>query len=341
MAKELTYILLKNFIINVIQWKLLKRYPLKPIFFTHYLTLRCNFKCNYCRLYGEKNEMIFRNELNTKNTLNLLKIIKKESEHIYFTGGEPLLRRDLITILSESRRIKFKTVAVNTNMSLVDEQQGLLDHITSLVASLDSMNKEKYAKILGVNKIWVERVIRNILDCASLQKEKKYILTVNCVITPKTVQDVREVMDFCFSNNIRFAVVPAELSGGRPDPRLKTNYEYQSLIKDIIKAKNQGLPVFGSMNYLRTIYDFRSFECFAMLTPHTYPNGDLFYPCQPKLTVAANLLKKGSYKKALKQGIKSYGSFTKCGNRCHKACYIEPSSFVRHPTLIFKEFSKK
>jgi MoaA/NifB/PqqE/SkfB family radical SAM enzyme len=339
MSTELSYGLLKNFILNVIQWKVFKKYPIRPLFFTHYLTLKCNFQCQYCGFARHSKETTNGTELDTKDTLELLKIIRKESACIYFTGGEPLLRGDIVKILGEARKMKFRLVAVNTNMSLIDKKPEVLNHVTSLIASLDVIENKKNAKLLCVSKKIVEKVKENILDCASLQKKKDFTLTVNCVVTPETVSDVREVMDFCFSNGIRLAVVPAELDGGEPDPMLKSNPEYRKLIKDIIEAKKQGMPVFGPLNYLNTIYDFKSFACFPLLTPHTYPNGDLFYPCQPSLKVAGNLLFIGSYKKALEIGSKKHGKFLGCGNKCHKACYIQPSTFLEHPTSVFKEFS--
>lgn len=338
MSKELSYGLLKNFLINVFQWNIFRKYPIRPLFFTHYLTLRCNFKCKYCEFARNSKEAASGAELNTEDTLGLLKIIRKDCACIYFTGGEPLLRGDILKILNEAHKMNFRLVAVNTNMSLIDKKPELLKYVTNLVASLDAIKNEKNADQLGVTTKIAKKVKRNILDCANLQKKMHFILTVNCVVTPETVFDAREVMDFCFSNDIRFAVVPAVLGGGKPDPRLKSNSEYRMLIKDIIEAKNKGMPVFGTLNYLRTIYDFKSFECFPLLTPHTYPNGDLFYPCQPRLNVAANLLYTGSYKMALETGSRIYGAFLGCGNKCHKTCYIEPSNFVQHPTFVFKEF---
>jgi len=312
---------------------------MKPLFFTHYLTLRCNFKCIYCGFGRDDNASIHCIELDTEGTLKLLSIIRKETAYIYFTGGEPLLRKDIAEILRESRRMKFKSVAVNTNMSLIHKKPELLDSVTNLVASLDALDAKKYAQMLRVSPRIVERLKENIVECAKLQKSEDFVLTVNCVVTPKTISDAREVMEFCFNHDIRFAVVPAEMYDGRPDPRLESSEEYRQLIRDIARAKKQGKPVFGSLQYLSTIYDFKRFECFPMLTPHTYPNGDLFYPCQPMLKVAANLLEASSYNTAVKAGICKHGPLLKCGAKCHKACYIEPSALVRHPLLVFKEFS--
>jgi hypothetical protein len=173
--------------------------------------------------------------------------------------------------------------------------------------------------------------------CSNLQKEKNYVMTINCVIIPETIEGVREIMDFCFRHHIRLAVVPAELNDGGIDPRLKTSKEYRRLIEDMIEAKKEGWPIFGSLEYLNTIYDFKRFDCYPTLTPHTYPDGSLFYPCQPSMKVPVNLLDAGSYTKALKMGIKEFGPLPKCRDRCHKACYIEPSKFIKNPFLLLKE----
>ena len=53
-----------------------------------------------------------------------------------------------------------------------------------------------------------------MIACSKLQKEKKFLMTINCVITPETVGDVRQVMAFCFQHGIRFALVPAVLEDG-------------------------------------------------------------------------------------------------------------------------------
>jgi hypothetical protein len=137
---------------------------------------------------------------------------------------------------------------------------------------------------------------------------------------------------------MRFAIVPAELEGGKINPLLRDNKNYRRLIESVIKAKENGKPVFGSYKYLKTIRDFSPFNCCPTLSPHIYPNGDLFYPCEPQKSVAANLLAAGSYKKALKTGLKKIGSLPSCKDRCYKACYIETTNFIKSPKLIISEF---
>jgi MoaA/NifB/PqqE/SkfB family radical SAM enzyme len=75
MYKELSYGLLKNYILNVFKAKFQKNPIFKPLFFSHYITLHCNFNCSYCDFAKKENRI---KELDTEDTLKLMKIIKKE-----------------------------------------------------------------------------------------------------------------------------------------------------------------------------------------------------------------------------------------------------------------------
>jgi MoaA/NifB/PqqE/SkfB family radical SAM enzyme len=337
MLKELSFKLLFNYLYDffVISFK---RTPiLKPLFFTFYTNLRCNFNCSYCSFAASGQTRNYHNELDTCSVINLLKIIRKETTAIYFTGGEPLLRNDIIEILKASKNQGFKSITVNTNMSLIHKKMDVLNYLTNLVASFDMTNEEEYSKIVGTSTSVVHQVKQNIIACASLQKQKEFQMTVNCVVTPQLISQTREVMNFCFKHKINFAIVPAELEGGIINEELKNSNEYQQLLIDIIAAKKNNKPIFGSLSFLETIRKFKHFECFPTLTPHLYPNGDLFYPCEPLQKIAANLLEVGDYKKALKIGMEKFGNLPMCKNKCHKACYIEPSVLVKNPISVIRE----
>jgi MoaA/NifB/PqqE/SkfB family radical SAM enzyme len=337
MSNALSKKLLINFLKDyyIIMFK--KQKLLEPLFFTFYNTLKCNFSCSYCNFgkYKIDEEQFF--ELNTQETIKLLRIIKADCPNIYFTGGEPLLRTNIVDVIKSCYEIGYKSISINTNMSLIHKRFEILDYITNLVASFDVVDEHECANLYGVSLKTVNLVKENIINCAKLQNEKKFKMTINCVVTPETVSHVDEVMNFCFEHSIRFAIVPAELDGGKINDRLVDNKEYQNLILNLIKAKEEGKPIFGSKEYLKTILNFRPFQCYPSLTPHIYPNGDLFYPCQPIKKIGENILKTGSYKNALIKGAEKFGPLPFCKSKCYKACYIEPSNFIKNPYLVLRE----
>ena len=325
----------KNYIKNFLILKSGKPIEnLEPLVFSYYITMNCNFNCSYCSF--AKSGIIRKpdNRLNTNDVFKLLKIIRQETAYIYFTGGEPLIRNDFCDILKECKRLNFKAISVNTNMSLIHDKMEILNYTTNLVASLDMLDKKAYSKVLGVPVEIVEKVKQNIITCSKLQKGKNFTMTINSVVTKETIEDTRQVMDFCLQNNIRFAVVPAEFDNGEINTDLQNNKEYLKLIKDIIKKKKVNKLIFGSKKYFETILDFKKFDCYPNLIPHVYPNGDLLYPCEPLQSNTVNLLKAGSYKKAFTECVRKYGKLPNCKNKCHKACYIEPTNIIKNPLLI-------
>src|SRR6266436_244159 len=60
-----------------------------------------------------------------------------------------------------------------------------------------------------------------------------------------------------------------------------------------------------------------SFECYPTMFPRVYPNGDVFYPCEPLHKVAGNLLRDGSLKKIFARGKKVYGDIPPCQGVCY------------------------
>lgn len=337
MFKELSVKIASNYLHDLLAITFEKTAFLKPLFFTFYATLRCNFSCSYCTFAAGGQTGSSHDELDTAGVIHLLTIMRKESTAIYFTGGEPLVRKDIVEILEVSAAMGFTSISLNTNMSVIHRKMEVLDYVTNLVASYDMTNEEEYAGVLGVSRNMVRQVVRNIVECAGLQKEKSFRMTVNCVLTPQTIPGAREVMEFCFEHGIRFAVVPAELEDGRINETLKNSGEYRLLLQDIIAAKKMNKPVFGSFPFLNTIRSYEPFDCFPTLTPHVYPNGDLFYPCEPAQKIAANLLEVGDYRKALRMGMEKHGPLPRCRNRCHKACYVEPSVLMKKPGTLLKE----
>lgn len=84
------------------------------------LTHRCNFRCKHC-LQGDHAAASRSDELDTEEWI---RIIDQMSEcglsHIFFTGGEPLLRKDLCDLIARAADHAFP-VRVFTNGLLVDD----------------------------------------------------------------------------------------------------------------------------------------------------------------------------------------------------------------------------
>jgi cyclic pyranopterin phosphate synthase len=114
------------------------------------LTKSCNLKCFYC--FSEKNLNSKKEEiLKDEEILKIVKIVSNFGiEKIRFTGGEPLLRKGIVSLIEKISKLeKIKDFSLTTNGILLkkfakDLKKAGLKRIN---ISLDSLNPEKYFKI--------------------------------------------------------------------------------------------------------------------------------------------------------------------------------------------------
>ena len=158
----------KNILINNLKRKLSERSYHRPILPSFFATLRCNLKCSYCGLI--KSDV---SELSTEETFHLLEKIRPGCQALSITGGEPLVRSDILKILKKVRDLDFRPVFFNTNALLLHKNEDILHYVDYLIISLDSITRAKWDGILGVNGA-AEIIIKNIEKCAKKQKESDF-----------------------------------------------------------------------------------------------------------------------------------------------------------------------
>src|SRR5579859_1140865 len=108
-----------------------------PYAVTFYVTHKCNLACSYCT---QKEPDVFSDELNTGETIRLLRRIRRETDSIVITGGEPTLRVDIEELVDAARYYcKFRSVLLITNGTLLDRKPAILSAVTGLVVSLDAL----------------------------------------------------------------------------------------------------------------------------------------------------------------------------------------------------------
>src|SRR5580692_8029761 len=122
---------------NAWRRKVLRTKVVAPYAVTFYVTHKCNLACSYCT---QKEPDVFSDELPTASTIGLLRRIRKETDSIVMTGGEPTLRADIEELVEAARfHCKFRSVLLITNGTLLDRKPGILRGVTGLVVSLDAL----------------------------------------------------------------------------------------------------------------------------------------------------------------------------------------------------------
>jgi len=159
------------------------------------LTDRCNFRCFYCLPHGEppiapKEQMLTYEEIEFVCEI----FVSLGIEKIRLTGGEPMMRRDIETIIQKLARLKHEgllDLALTTNgYFLPDRAAGLkaagLDRIT---ISLDSLKRDVFKQMTGVDVL--DRVLAGIAAAKTAGLEP---IKINAVIVRGHNED--EVADF-------------------------------------------------------------------------------------------------------------------------------------------------
>jgi cyclic pyranopterin phosphate synthase len=181
------------------------------------LTDRCNFRCFYCLPHGEppiapKEEMLSYEEIEYVCDI----FVSLGIEKIRLTGGEPMMRRDIETIIAKLSKLKtmsdklqlvandsseddklklvghrLQDLALTTNGYFLPERaQGLKDAgLDRITISVDSLKPETFKQMTGVDVL--DRVLTGI---AAAKKAGLDPIKINAVIVRGHNED--EVADF-------------------------------------------------------------------------------------------------------------------------------------------------
>jgi MoaA/NifB/PqqE/SkfB family radical SAM enzyme len=292
---------------HVLQTKVVAPYAV-----TFYVTHKCNLDCTYCT---QKEPEVFSSELPTDGTLKVLAKIRRETDSIVITGGEPTLRSDIETIVEAARfKNKFRSVLLITNGTLLDRKPKILDGVTGLVVSLDALQADP------TNALSKPAALPKVMENLQFAKERlgnPRKITISTVIEEWNITEVEKLLDWCGEQGFVFAAQSAQMEK-MPNLALLRNPKYQALVDTIIARRRENKqPINGTPRTIDTLLRFRSFECFPTMFPRVYPNGDVFYPCEPLRKVAGNLLHDGSLKKIFARGKKRYGEIPPCEGICY------------------------
>lgn len=172
----------------------------KPVLCNYYVTYRCNASCSFCDIW-EKPSPYITLENAEKNLSDLKKLGVKVVD---FTGGEPLLHRQIVALLTIAKKKKLITT-LTTNALLypkyAEKLKGLVD---MLHFSLDSPDKDEHDKMRGVKCF--DAVMESIGIAKKLNERPDILFTVFDYNVDK-IQRIYE--EICLPNNLILILNPA------------------------------------------------------------------------------------------------------------------------------------
>jgi radical SAM protein with 4Fe4S-binding SPASM domain len=212
------------------------------------ITHSCNYDCHYCIFACGKNNKA-KDELSTEEVINTLYQLKeKKFTHLKFTGGEPFIRNDFLTILKEAYKLGF-TSDVSTNGSLITEEKAKEikeSHLQMVHVSLDGHNKEIHEIARGENTY--DRTIKGINN---LVKNNIYV-RLGTVIFNKNDEYLEEMVNSAINLDVNEII----FSYMEPVGRIQDDY---SLISK--KTTDEIKPILDNLsnkykNQIKISYSF-------------------------------------------------------------------------------------
>ena len=187
------------------------------------LTNRCNVNCLYCHHDGMVKS---KDEMTADELYTICKIAKKIGvKKIRLSGGEPLLKKDIVEIVEKIASLDFKDISMTTNGILLEKYaQDLKDAgLDRVNVSLDTLNRETFEFI--TKKDYLEDAKKGILKAIEVGL---YPVKINMVIMKDINQnEIDDMFKFCKENDIVLQLIELIESENCDDDKFSEDYHYK------------------------------------------------------------------------------------------------------------------
>ena len=200
------------------------------------VTDRCDFRCVYCM--AEEMEFMPRAQLLTLEELAIISqaFIELGVDKIRITGGEPLIRRNIIKLFQDIGQLPgLRELVMTTNGSQLPRLAGQLKNagVKRINISLDSLNAEKFKRITRTGKL--EDVLAGIQAAIDIGFERIKLNTV--ILKNRNDDEVIDLVQFAIDKNIDISFIeemPLGLIGDHD--RAEVYYSSDQIRADIEKT---------------------------------------------------------------------------------------------------------
>ena len=170
------------------------------------VTDRCDFRCTYCM--AEEMTFLPRKEILSHEEILLLAktFISLGTEKIRITGGEPLIRANIISLMTELGKLKgLNELCITTNGShLAEHAEGLKNAgVNALNISLDSLDHNRFRQLTRVGNL--EVVLKGIDEA---KKQKFDRIKLNSVILRNfNLDETLDLIEYALSRELDISFI--------------------------------------------------------------------------------------------------------------------------------------
>ena len=209
------------------------------------LTTKCNANCNFCMNGGCKTDLIPFQQEKYKNIISNItggRVKNVELETIAFTGGEPLLEKDLLLDLAKFNMARGLKTFLISNAILMDyklAQELYSSGVKSSRISLDTNSEVKYAQIRGV-----QNAFTNVLKGIEAMVENNIHVIIRFTLTRENMGDLIKTYKLCRELNVNEFQVKLVFPHGRADLSFMPSImECEQAFNQLFMAEDKSLPI--------------------------------------------------------------------------------------------------
>lgn len=214
------------------------------------VTDRCNLRCIYCMpeqgIEKMEHEDILRFE-------DITKIVKAAAslgiKKIRYTGGEPLVMRDIDKLIYQTARIEgINDIALTTNGILLGDMAEDLKKagLKRVNISLDTLDRNKFKKITRVGDL--NKVLESIDKCISLGLNPVKINTV--LMKDKNYTEIGNFIDFVREMPVEIRFIELMPIG----EGVKLYEKSKMSVKEVLEAYPELIPVESKTEGIADLY---------------------------------------------------------------------------------------
>lgn len=166
------------------------------------VTSRCNYRCFFCHSEGstEHSDLLSPDDIEfIVKTLSKLGI-----KRFKITGGEPLLRKDIVDIIHRISHYNPEDISLSTNGYFLNNIANDLRKagLRRIDVSVHTLDRKKYVQMTGVDGL--EKVLEGLKVANDVGFDK---IKVNMLVTSLNVDDIPEMMKFCKKNGFTLQLI--------------------------------------------------------------------------------------------------------------------------------------
>ncbi len=324
----------------------------KPFTSKFYVTRKCNLRCGMCGVWKHTESK----EMNLEEIKISAKKMKKLGIcYVVITGGEPLLRKDIVEIVNIFSNLGMSTRLQTNGLLLTEEKLNKLIKagLNDITISIDTLDNKKQDEICGIKSLNMSDKALSTLKLVS-KKMPKSMTIANIVFSHKNIDEIIKLIKVLDSLDVWPTFCPVSLAEESSNQLFKAKADcfsftkkdldkMEKIFKEIFKLKKQGYKISLSSEYLKQSLNYiktknKKWKCDAgKLYFVIFPRGQ-FSLCDDVET-KYNILDKDFVEKYKSKKFKNFMKHSR--NKCEGCIYgifRETSELINSPLVLFDRF---